>query len=109
MDLHGFSSVLARSAVRHALEELLEASRPEAAPFWSAATRDAMLDDDGSLVIITGRGRGSTNAAVLGPAVSEMLAELTPPVVARTVDGNQGRVRVDPASLQEWLDANAAS
>ena len=33
------------------------------------------------------------------------LAGLSPPVTAHTVDGNDGRLRVDPESLQRWLSA----
>ena len=65
----------------------------------------ASIDDQ--LLVITGRGKGSTTEAVIGPAVLRVLRdELTPPVTADVVRGNDGRLQVDGASLRRWLAAN---
>ena len=104
VDLHGYSAVLARSAVRHVLARL-QAEAPLRDGDAASPRKPLALDADGSFTIITGRGLGSTDAAVLGPVVRAYLAGLSPPVTAHTVDGNDGRLRVDPESLQRWLSA----
>ena len=64
-------------------------------------------EDGAGLIIITGRGRGSGMAAVLGPMVQSMLSdELSPPLAANNVPGNDGRLLVPRASLWAWLRAN---
>ena len=104
VDLHGYSAVLARSAVRHVLARL-QAEAPLRDGDAASPRKPLALDADGSFTIITGRGLGSTDAAVLGPVVRAYLAGLSPPVTAHTADGNDGRLRVDPESLQRWLSA----
>ena len=92
-------------------------SQPESKPRSGAAgggttnggTAGGDTADDTGLLIITGRGRGSGMAAVLGPMVQSMLAEeLSPPLVAHNVPGNDGRLRVSGESLERWLRANRA-
>ena len=94
VDLHGYSVHMARAATRRVMEELRDESRG-----------GASIDDQ--LLVITGRGKGSTTEAVIGPAVLRVLRdELTPPVTADVVRGNDGRLQVDGASLRRWLAAN---
>ena len=104
VDLHGYSVALAGAAMRHVLAKLGR----------EHAEREALCEVDGGrctdgLVVITGRGLGSgTSGPLLGPAVLAMLeSDFEPPITARVVDGNEGRLLVNGGSLQVWLAANA--
>ena len=65
------------------------------------------VERDG-LTIITGRGLGSSAEAVLGPSVRAMLREeMSPPIDATVMPGNDGRLRIDGDGLRQWLEARA--
>merc|ERR1712194_654751 len=65
--------------------------------------------DDGALsdvVFIVGRGTGSDQKAVLGPAIHEMLeADLQPSIEVLADPANAGRMRVPVSSLRAWAEA----
>lgn len=100
LDLHGYSVALAGAAIRYVLRTLAHEHAERAA----LGAVDGGRCADG-LVVITGRGRGSgEEGPQLGSAVLELLAHgLDPPIEARVLAGNEGRVNLDGESLQRWL------
>ena len=96
IDLHGHSVPMARAAVRHTLEALRAKH---------ALNRGSNAKP---LLVITGQGRRSSSEAVLGPAVLQLVREeLSPPVTAQSVPGNDGRLVLDGESVQQWMEANS--
>ena len=85
IDLHGYSVPLARAAVRHVISG--------ARSLVSAAPRPARL------VIITGRGKGSSGKV---PLVQRALLRMLPN--ARVAEGNAGRIEVE-VDLDHECDA----
>ena len=132
VDLHGYSVALARAAMRHVLRELqreyaaaaklpatmqkaVESRATDEQPTFKEATKEKAMEEEEAmeeerlleeraLVVITGRGLGSgTNGPQLRDTVLSLLGDLSPPILAKGVPGNEGRVRVDGASLLHWL------
>ena len=105
VDLHGYSVLLARAAMRHVLSEL-QVEYAAAPRGWGELHADRFAD---GLVVVVGRGRGSgVGGPQLGGEILTLLGEAKPPLAARLVARNDGRVLVDRPSLLAWLRANAA-
>lgn len=88
MDLHNFSVAMARAAIRSTFESFVNDSRP--------------AHVKGELVIIVGKGKGSTSDPVLMPTVKEILDE-DYGVPCHVDPRNAGRLIVTAADLQKFV------
>ena len=92
LDLHGMNRAIAHSAVRVALQHLVQSKNSE--------------ELDCNVMIITGRGKRSLRhlRPVLRPEVQRMLMEeFYPPMSSMSVRGNMGTLMIDAKDVNAWL------
>jgi hypothetical protein len=94
VDLHGYSQVIARAAVRSALRLLLN-------------NADAIVQRPStpSLILITGIGKNSKEnmEPILKPSIKAFLESLNPALPAKEVEDNPGRLVVSPDDVDNWI------
>ena len=93
LDLHGMSRATAHSAVRVALQHLVQSSNGES------------LNQD--ILIVTGKGKRSQKhlRPVLRPEVQRMLMEeFYPPISTSSVPKNTGALKVSSDDVNAWLE-----
>lgn len=91
LDLHGMNVGMANSAVRITLQQ---------------QALSAENQTEGSLIIITGRGRNSAQRLrpILRPEVQRMLSEeFYPPLSTSSIPGNLGALRVPSNDISLWV------
>ena len=95
IDLHGFSTPLARASIRSALYKLRD-------KYHSKGDSEARIKN---LVIITGIGRNSREwlEPVLKPSVQNWLEnEFVPPLRSEELAENPGRILISGSDIREW-------
>lgn len=93
LDLHGMSRATAHSAVRVALQHLVQSSNGE------------KLNQD--ILIVTGKGKRSEKhlRPVLRPEVQRMLMEeFYPPISTSSIPKNTGALKVSSGDVNAWLE-----
>ena len=90
IDMHSFSSAMARIAIRSVMESLLSGSNPS-------------HNIDNPLVIIVGKGRGSTSEPVLMPFVRNLF-EQNYGIIPQADPNNSGRLIVHGRDLRSYVD-----
>jgi len=119
VDLHGYSTPMARAAVRSALrclwEEARQALNAAVAPSSSTAASVSAVGAPASstfaslakrsLVIIVGKGFNSRDfEPVLKPNLSKwLMSDFQPPIVTEEVQDNSGRLIVPGESIFAWI------
>lgn len=107
VDLHGFTTPVARAAIRSALN-VLKTEDDYVDKTMRRVSPPRQIRVGRSLVVITGKGRNSKEwlEPVLKPSVQHWLeSEFTPSLKAAEQADNPGRLVVCAKNIQEWVRA----